>query len=206
MIKRLSERHIVALNYLLITVLAYFAALSANDLLTDRYRNRSENPVVRAVAGRAEPSPSHSRSDYQAIVDRDIFNLEVKPVAAPPPVVEDLHLTLIGVSQMSHGKPFAIIQDQRGVQAVYRVGETIPDSGKLVAVEADRAILDHDGQKVAVTLPQDEIAVSRGLRRLGMERPIDESDQGQAAESSEPDSPEETSSDTSPDSSEEQDQ
>ena len=197
----------MALNYLLITVLAYFAALAANDLVADRYR--AENPGVEAVARKVEQAQSHSRSDYQAIVDRDIFNLEVKPVAAPPPVVEDLHLTLIGVSRMSRGKPFAIIEDQRGVQAVYRVGEMIPDSGKLVAVEEDRAIVDHDGRKVAVALPQDEISASPGLRRLGMARPIDDSDQGQAADSSEPDSSdssEETSSDTSPDSSEEQDQ
>ena len=73
-------------------------------------------------------------------------------------MIEDLHLTLIGVSRMSKGKPFAIIQDQRGEQAVYQVGETIPDSGKLLEVETDRAVVEHDGRKVIVELPQDEIS------------------------------------------------
>src|ERR1019366_1898065 len=182
-----SERHIMALNYLLITVLAYFAALAANDIVAGR--TRAENLGVRAVSRRVEQAPSHSRSDYQAIVDRDIFNLVAKPVAAAPPVVEDLHLTLIGVSRMSRGTPFAIVEDRRGIQAVYRVGEMIPDSGKLVAVEKDRAIVEHDGRKIAVDLPKDEIAGPPGLRRLGMARPVDDSAQG--VEPSEPESSEE---------------
>lgn len=184
MINRISERHIMALNYLLITVLAYFAALAANDIVAGR--TRAEDPGARAVSRIVERASSHSRADYQAIVDRDIFNLATKPVAAAPPVVEDLHLTLIGVSRMSRGKPFAIVQDRRGVQAVYRVGEMIPDSGKLVAVEKDRAIVEHDGRRIAVELPKDEIAAPPGLRRLRTARPVEDSDQ--AGESSAPES------------------
>ena len=105
MINRLSERHIVALNYLLVTILAYFAALAANDIVLGR--SPAEEPIARAAYRSSGRAPSHSRSDYQAIVDRDIFNLTPPPVVAPPPVVEDLHLTLIGVSRMSKGKPFA---------------------------------------------------------------------------------------------------
>jgi len=196
MLNRLSERHIVALNYFLIVVLAYFAALAANDIVAGRPRS-SEDSVARAVSRSVERLPDHSRSDYQAIVERDIFNLTPPPVVAPPPVVEDLHLTLIGVSRMSKGKPFAIIQDQRGEQAVYRVGETIPDSGKLVAVESDRAIVEHDGRKVTVELPNDEVSGGPGLRRLGM--PPQGGDQGQNSDSSESDSSVDSSTDPSAD-------
>jgi len=175
----------MALNYLLITILAYFAALAANDVLTSR--SRAENSVVRAVPRSVEQAPSHSRTDYQAIVDRDIFNLTPVPVVAPPPVVEDLHLTLIGVSRMSKGKPFAIIADQRGVQAVYRVGETIPDSGKLLAVEKDRAIVEHEGRKVVIELPKDEISIAPRLRRLGTPNQMDEPDQAVEPAEPEPD-------------------
>jgi type II secretory pathway component PulC len=187
MTNRLSERHIMALNYLLITVLAYFAALAANDILISR--SRVAESVARAVPRVAALTPSHSRSDYQAIVDRDIFNIAPVPVAAPPPpLVEDLQLKLIGVSRMSKGKPFAIIEDQRGLQAVYRVGEEIPDSGKLLAVETDRAIVEHDGRQIVVELPKDEISSGRMLRRLGigMEIPnqMDNSDQTAEPDSS----------------------
>jgi len=193
MINRLSERHIVALNYLLVTILAYFAALAANDIVLGR--SPAEEPIARAAYRSSGRAPSHSRSDYQAIVDRDIFNLTPPPVVAPPPVVEDLHLTLIGVSRMSKGKPFAIVQDQRGEQAVYRVGETIPDSGQLVAVESDRVIIDHDGRAVIVDLPKDEISGPPGLRRLGMPAPVEEPDQ--AEEPAAPDSSIDTSTDPS---------
>jgi type II secretory pathway component PulC len=165
----------MALNYLLITILAYFAALAANDIVAARWH--AEPFVLHSSAPTAERVPSHSRSDYQAIVDRDIFNLTPVPVAAPPPVIEDLHLTLIGVSRMSKGKPFAIIQDERGVQAVYQVGEAIPDSGKLIAVEADRAVVEHDGREVTLALPKDELMGAPGLRRLGMVGQLEQPDQ-----------------------------
>lgn len=174
---RLSERHIMVLNYLLITVLAYFAALAANDIVSGHSRT-SEDFFARTVSRAVDQIPNHSRTDYQAIVERDIFNLTPPPVVAPPPVIEDLHLSLIGISRMSKGKPFAIIQDQRGEQAIYRVGETIPNSGKLIAVESDRAIVEHDGRKVTVALPTDGISGPPGLRRLEMPEQVEDSDQG----------------------------
>ena len=182
---RLSERHIMVLNYFLITVLAYFAALAANDIMTSRSRT-SEDFIARTVSRTVDRIPNHSRTDYQAIVERDIFNLTQPPVVAPPPVIENLHLSLIGISRMSKGKAFAIIQDQRGEQAVYRVGEMIPDSGKLIAVESDHAIVEHDGRKVTVALPADEISGPPGLRRLGMPEQVEDSDQG--GENSDPQS------------------
>jgi type II secretory pathway component PulC len=154
----------------LIAVLAYFAALAANDIVSSKSRVADRQP--QSVARSTEPAPSHSRSDYQAIVDRDIFNLEVKAPPPPPPVVENLHLKLIGISRMKNGKPFAIVDD-RGVQSVYRVGEIIPESGRLVAVEEDRAIVEHDGRRMVVELPKDEIAGAPGLRRLRRAQPLD---------------------------------
>ncbi len=172
----------MALNYLLITLLAYFAALAANDIVT--VRSPAEGLLLHSVSRAIARVQVHSRSDYQAIVDRDIFNLTPVPVAAPPPVVEDLHLRLIGVSRMSKGNPIAIIEDQRGVQAVYRLGETIPDSGKLLEVENDRAVVEHDGHQVVVELPKDEISGAPGIRRLGMpgqfEEPEPVSDPGES--------------------------
>lgn len=177
----------MALNYLLITILAYFAALAANDIVSGR--SHVEESVARAVSRSVERAPSHSRSDYQAIVDRDIFNLAPPPAAPPPPVVEDLHLTLIGVSRMNQGKPFAIIQNQRGEQAVYRVGEVIPDAGKLTAVESDHAVIEHGGRSVVVDLPKDEISSGPRLRRFVMPQQVEDPNQNaEPEEPAEPDS------------------
>jgi general secretion pathway protein C len=156
---RLTERHIVALNFLLIAVLAYFAALSVNDLVALRL-TPATTPVPHFAARLNDDSMNHRpRVAYQEIVNRDIFNI------APPPehhveVVEriDLHLQLIGVSTSTAGKPpFAIISNQVGDQNVYRLGEMIPDAGKMIEVDKDRVIIDHNGRKVALLLPKNEM-------------------------------------------------
>jgi general secretion pathway protein C len=156
---RLTERHIVALNFLLIAVLAYFAALSVNDIVAMRLTPASapvprqvERPVDNGVANR-------SRGAYQEIVNRDIFNI------APPPqphvqVVEkiDLHLDLIGISTATAGKsPYAIIADRLGQQNVYRLGEMVLAAGKLVEVDKDRVFIDHNGKRIELELPKNEL-------------------------------------------------
>ena len=148
----------MALNMLLVVVLAYFAALSVNDVLVLRH-GPAEAPVLNT---RRTPindlSAGRSRAAYQAIVERDIFNLEPPPAPAPEVVVEDLHLTLIGVSQTTTGKPFAIVADATGQQSVYRVGEIIPSSGKLLEVGKDQAIIEHGGKHVVIALPKDDLS------------------------------------------------
>ena len=157
-----SDRHIVALNLLLVAVLAYFAALAVNDVVVLR-RAPAEAPVLRTRGRVANDSfANRPRAAYQAIVERDIFNLVPPPAAAPEVVVEDLHLTLIGVSQATKGKPYAIVADQRGEQSVYRVGEMIPGSGKLLEVGKDRAIVEHGGKHVVIELPKDDMNSAPG--------------------------------------------
>jgi type II secretory pathway component PulC len=154
----LSDRYIMALNVLLFAVLAYFAVLSVNDVLA--YWRTPAAIGVAHTAGKStdESFASRQRAAYQPIVERDIFNLVPPPAETPPVAIEELHLTLIGVSQSSKGKPFAIIADRTGAQSVYRVGEMIPNSGKLVGVEKDRAIVDHGGKQVALDLPKEDMS------------------------------------------------
>jgi type II secretory pathway component PulC len=151
-----TERHIMALNALLVAVLIYFAALAVNDVV-GLGRSSDDAPALQTRGKVAQqPFADRSRAAYQAIVDRDIFNLEPPPAPPTPVVVEDLHLTLIGVTQTTKGKPWAIIANQQGEQSVYQVGETIPDSGELIKVEKDRAIIEHGGKEVALELPTDD--------------------------------------------------
>lgn len=153
---RLTERHIMALNVLLVIILAYFAARSVNDIVAMRLAPEPAPPQVSSFAAQSGAT-AHPRPYYEGIVQRDIFNL-VPEVEAPAPVVaEDLHLKLLGVSTMSGGKPFAIVEDRTGQQALYRVGEQIPSAGKLIEVASDRIIIEHAGRRVAVALPKDEL-------------------------------------------------
>ena len=156
---RLNERHIIALNFLLVVVLAYFAALTVNDLVRMRL-----TPVDDALPRIAERPPVSNvdhrpRGAYQEIVSRDIFNL----APLPQPRVHiaeklDLHLDLIGVSIASAGKPpYAILSSRSGEQNVYSLGETIPDAGKLVEIDPDHVLIDHQGKRVALYLPKNDL-------------------------------------------------
>src|SRR5579872_3352529 len=156
---RLNERHIIALNFLLIAVLAYFAAVSINDIIAMRL-TPSHAALPRAVTPIDDAGPiNRPRNAYQEIVNRDIFNLAPPPVEHKEVVEQiDLHLVLVGVSTFSNGKPFAIIENATGQQGVYKVGDMIPaGAGKLVEVDADRALIDHNGKRVAINLPKDDM-------------------------------------------------
>jgi type II secretion system protein C len=125
--------------------------------------------------------------------------------AAPPPpvVVEDLHLKLLGTSALSKSKPYAVIEDQNGEQALYKVGEDIPDAGKLVSVERNRAIIDRDGRRVALDMPASELPEVEPSQLGGPAMPVPHTRHGPRppftpnGEAVEPDTPDESDDDSS---------
>jgi len=156
---RLTERHIVALNFLLIAVLAYFAALSVNDIVAMRL-SPARVALPRSVARPVDDGMANrSRDAYQEIVNRDIFN--IAPPPAPHVEVEekiDLPYDLVGVSTFTAGKPpYAILSDRMGQQSVYKLGQSVPNAGKLVEVDKDRVFIDHNGKRVAILLPKEDL-------------------------------------------------
>lgn len=148
----LSERYLTALNLLLIAGLAYFAALAVNDAISGRLAGGLRIAPVPAPVAHA-PERVSPRSHYDSIVERDVFSPPSE--AAPAPAAsEDLHLKLLGTSLMTKERPFAIVEDDRnGKQSLYRLGDDIPDAGKLAEVQKDRIVIDRHGQRVAVEIP-----------------------------------------------------
>ncbi len=153
---RLNERHLLALNFLLIAALAYFGALAVNDLIARGLSPSSAQSGSAALAAPAD-SRNHPRHYYQQIVERDIFNLvpqvEIEQVAT----AEDLGVKLLGTSQLTFTKPFAIIEDHSGAQSLYQLGEDVPDAGRLVSVEKNRVLIDHGGRLLALEIPNASI-------------------------------------------------
>src|ERR1700683_4374317 len=150
---RLNERHIIALNFLLIAVLAYFAAVSVNDIIAMRLAP-SQAALPRAVSRIDDGTPiNRPRNAYQEIVQRNIFNLQAAPQEYREVVEEiDLHLVLLGVSTSSNGQPFAIIENATGQQGVYKIGDVIPaGAGKLIEVDTDRALFDTHRKRAPTT-------------------------------------------------------
>lgn len=149
---RFSERYLMALNLLLIALMAYFLALSANDIIRGRLAGGA--PLHIPAAGEAAASASYPRAYYDAIVKRDIFNLEPAPETPSAEVATNLHIKLVGTSQLTLSRPFIIVQDDANQrQSLYRLGDEIPDAGKLVGVYKDHAIILHQGRRIQIEMP-----------------------------------------------------
>ncbi|MBE3602240.1 PDZ domain-containing protein [bacterium] len=162
----LPERYIYLINALIVAAIAWFAALSVSDAVRLHFAGgEAALPEQTDQAQHLPPGMFRSAALYEPIVRRDIFNLEPAPAAAPPTTTtnENLSITLLGTSHLSGGiKPFAIVEDAAGNQTLYRLGETIPDAGRLIQIDRDRIVVLHEGKRVAVQIPADELGDSLG--------------------------------------------
>jgi general secretion pathway protein C len=152
---RFSQIHVTILNFVLVAMLAIVSAMCVRDIIARSVSNESDAPTITSM--RKSATGVRTRAYYDQIVKRDIFN-ETPQASGPAPVVEaDLNLKLIGTSLASKSKPYAIIEDPAGNESLYQVGEDIPDAGKLVSVERNRAIIDRNGKRVAIEIPSTDL-------------------------------------------------
>ncbi|MBV8772436.1 MAG: hypothetical protein JO166_08925 [Deltaproteobacteria bacterium] len=149
-----SERYIAILNFLLVGVIVYFLAQSVSAAVRLHLAGAQmpevpvHGPVSRPAVG-LQP-----RSYYNAIVQRDIFSFAPAQEAAPVEN-ENLNITLIGTSQVSSGKPFIIVENSDGDQSLYRLGQTIPNVGQVLSIGRTRAVILHNGHRVAIEIPNE---------------------------------------------------
>jgi type II secretion system protein C len=154
----LPERYMIVVNVLLVAAIAYFAALSVSDLFAMRLAANAVPLITSDDNTAAESGQVHPQSYYQVIVRRDIFNvtpaaLVARNAAQVAPQDDDLRITLLGTSHISGERAFAIIEDQNGDQVLYRQGDMIPDAGAILAIGHDRALILHNGHRVAIEIP-----------------------------------------------------
>jgi type II secretion system protein C len=149
---RFSQIHVTILNFVLIAGLAIVSAMCVRDIIVRSVSNGPDAPTAQSFTPK-NANGLRVRAYYDQIVKRDIFN-ETPQDTGPAPVVEaDLNIKLVGTSLASRSKPYAIIEDPSGEESLYQVGEDIPDAGRLVSVETNRAIIDRNGHRVAIELP-----------------------------------------------------
>jgi len=158
---RLSDRYVAALNFALIAAIAYFAALSADDLIA---RGLTAGAGFQAPVRTARHviAANLSRASYSVIVERDVFNsIKEAPAPSAAPPATNLHVKLLGTSEITAAKPFAIMEDTNNhQQALYRLGDEIPDAGTLVAVERKRVLINHEGQVKSLAIFEEAPGVS----------------------------------------------
>ncbi|MGH7907624.1 MAG: type II secretion system protein GspC [Candidatus Binataceae bacterium] len=157
-----SERYLAILNFALIALLAYVAALCVNHLIASRFAGNGEIAEAPAISVRRHAA-AYSRASYDAIVKRDIFNLVPRKTvrAAPAPIARDLHIKLLGTSHATRAKPFAIVEDQQtGTQALYRPGDIIPNAGRVTEIRRSSIIIDRNGKLVTLKMPESLLGAS----------------------------------------------
>src|SRR5580698_1787843 len=167
----LADRYPLVLNILLAAlVIPYFAARSVSDMIRLHYAASAlpsdlDRPAgsrlpftgTRPAGARLPVAGTRPRKAYNFTVQRDVFNLTPATVDTAPVENEDLKVTLLGTSHLTGNRAFAIFEDQSGMQSVYRLGDAIPDVGKLVQVGKNRVIVEHNGHRVALTIPSDSL-------------------------------------------------
>jgi len=141
---------LIALNLLLLAMIAFFAARIVSAMAAARLAAPPPHAASAAVAPSA-PAAAEPESAYAVIAERDVFNA-VKhahdPNEAPTEYKRtDLNVKLWGTA-VAHdpAQSFAIIEDLAARrQALYRVGDPVLEVATLARVEWDRVVLDRDG-------------------------------------------------------------
>lgn len=152
---RLNQRHLVAINFLLIAAIAFLAARSVNQFIE---QSMATNPTPATAGAGHHDGAVHGRDFYDSIVKRDVFNLVPQATRSEPALTAiDLHLKLLGTSTAVQQGPFAIVEDQQGDQSLYHVDDDIPDAGRLISIEKNRVIIEHGTQRVAIEIPKDDM-------------------------------------------------
>ncbi|HZC46413.1 MAG TPA: type II secretion system protein N, partial [Candidatus Acidoferrum sp.] len=151
---RFSQIHVTILNFVLVALLAIVSAMCVRDIIA---RHVSNEPEAQSAPTRHAATGPRTRAYFDSIVKRDIFNAAPQETGPAPVVEEDLHLKLIGTSLCAKTRPYAIIEDPSGNESLYQVGQDIPDAGKLVSVETNRAIIERSGKRVAIEIPASDL-------------------------------------------------
>lgn len=162
----ISERYLFAINVLLAAlIIPYFAARTVSQMIKLHYAaNVVTQPLTKVAPGAmTDLNAPRPPAAYDIIKQRDVFNLAPAPEASAPVEKEDLNIKLLGTSHLTGGaRDFAIVEDQSGNQQLYRLGETIPSVGRLVQIGKNRAVIDHNGHRVAIDIAKDAFGQSGG--------------------------------------------
>lgn len=144
---------LIALNLLLLAMIAFFGARVASAVVAARLAS----PPVRVTAAAPPPAASaavEAESAYATIAERDVFNAVKRQGAEPSDTPtaykrSDLNLKLWGTA-LAHdpGQSFAIIEDMAARrQMLFRVGDSVAEVATLARVEWDRVVLSRDGSE-----------------------------------------------------------
>ena len=167
---------LIALNLLLLGMIALFAARIVSALVAARLAAPAPRAAAPATAPAVAPASVEPESAYAVIAERDVFNAVKRAGGSDDPSAPaaykrtDLNLKLWGTA-IAHepSQSFAIIEDQAARrQMLYRVGDTVLEVATLARVEWDRVVLSRDGEEEVLEISgyYDHTATGGSQRRL----------------------------------------
>ena len=175
----MANRIFVIINLLLITAGIYFGISTFYAILTARmdFGTSSVQPIDGNSAVTAAPYTPPPRSDYQAIVDRNIFNSGTQAITEPQPEQADLqldkleetklNLKLWGTVAGTSSRAYAVIEDTKSRrQSLYHPGDTVQNA-TIKMVLRQKVVLTVEGRDEILAMQEPGKKSSAPGRREG---------------------------------------
>ena len=172
----------------MIAIGAYFMADMANQVVGSRLEAAIESPRRRNdLSGEAVPAALKGNSDYQSIVEGNIFNSKMRGQRPEPEAFQEaaaevsapkapLNMTLIGTAVGQGGASYAIIEDTRTKeQLLYRVGDLLLEDAKIAKISRNKVeILRGDKEKevLEVSLTPEEAKPGAPAAQPALSTPV----------------------------------
>lgn len=168
------NRYLLFLNILLLTAAVYFGVNTFYQVATARLEPGPTPAVDRKETLSTNHPDRQPFSNYQTIIDRNLFNTRAgagqKPKAVDIETLKqtELELKLWGTVTGEGGRPYAVIEDRKQrKQSLYRTGDTIQNA-RVKMVLREKVILTVNGKDEI--LQMEEMSASRPSRRETIRR------------------------------------
>ncbi len=171
MLDKIMKPYYTIINILLITAAVYFSVKAFYKLGAVQLDQAHLSEADFKESSSSEIESLRPLSDYDPIIERNLFNTKSGAERPPEPVVFEnlqptsLKLKLLGTVSGDQGKTFAVIQNAtRKQQQLYRVGDTI-QSATVKMILREKVVLSVNGKDEILEIDRTQTKKTRLLSR-----------------------------------------
>ena len=162
------KKHLTIFNMLLVTAVVYFGVSAFYKLATARLDTDSLYTVDHKPEPASAERPIHPLSDYQRIVDRNLFNTK-KENGPKSDMVDieklkptELKLKLLGTVAGDKEQAYAVIwNDAEKRENLYRIGDSI-ENAILQLILREKVVLSVNGKNEILEIEKEGLPQSNG--------------------------------------------
>ncbi len=164
------KRYFYFAHFALITLCAFFVSHIVSDVIAHHVGKSSGSQTISSFEEAPSPRPnarSVSKTAYNVIVDRNIFNSQATGLEGipgkisenlpPTPLQAQLLGTVVGPAD-SQEYSFAVIEDKTAKEtSIYRINDLIQNQARIIQIERNRVVIYRDGRQESLLLFEQEI-------------------------------------------------